>query len=138
MAELVDAVRAVEELDHAGGGVGNVRRYTFKGRLPYLLRFDTTTDVLERPQRLGGTADGELAGRGDWTLRSDGDATLVRYDWTIRTTRPWMNALSPLPFVRAIFELNHDFVMRRGLIGLRRHLGVAGSEIPTTAIAPAT
>jgi hypothetical protein len=131
-----DAVLAVEDVapgDEAG--IGNVRRYTFKGRLPYLLRFDLTTDVVQRPERLGGTAVGELEGRGDWTLRPDGPAaTLVRYDWLIRTTRPWMNALSPFPFVRAIFELNHDYVMDRGLVGIRRHLSVPGRAVPPATV----
>jgi hypothetical protein len=137
--EWWDAVLAVEELDHRDGGIGSVRRYTFKGRLPYLLRFDTTTDVLRRPDRLGGAAVGELEGRGDWLLvRESPGSTLVRYDWTIRTTRRWMNAIAPLPFVRAIFVLNHDYVMNRGLAGIRRRLGVAGQNVPHEAIpAPA-
>jgi hypothetical protein len=134
-----DAVLAVEQLapgdEH---GAGDTRRYTFKGRLPYLLRFDLATDRIERPTCLSGDAVGELQGKGIWTLRSEGAATLVRYDWRIRTNRWWMNLLTPLPFVREIFVINHDFVMRRGLIGLRRHLAVAGSEIPHDALpAPA-
>ena len=126
-----DAVLAVEELGHGGdGGVGNVRRYTFQGRLPYLLRFDLTTDRIDRPTWLSGDAQGELEGKGIWTLQAEGDATLVRYDWRIRTNRWWMNLMAPFPFVREIFVMNHDYVMRRGLVGIRRHLGVAGSELP--------
>jgi hypothetical protein len=134
-----DSVLAVEDLTPGDdAGIGSLRRYTFKGRLPYLLRFDLTTDVVLAPERLGGTAIGELEGRGDWTLRADGpDVTYVRYDWVIRTTRPWMNALAPLPFVRRIFELNHDHVMNRGLVGIRRHLGVAGRSVPDDEIEPA-
>jgi hypothetical protein len=130
-----DAVLAVEPVapgDDAGNG--EVRRYTFKGRLPYLLRFDLTTDVIQAPERLGGRAAGELEGRGDWTFRADGTATLVRYDWQIRTTRPWMNALAPLPFVRRIFVLNHDYVMGRGLVGIRRRLGAPGRTLPAEAM----
>jgi hypothetical protein len=134
-----DAVLAVEQLTPGDdAGAGDTRRYTFQGRLPYLLRFDMTTDRIERPTYLSGDAVGELEGKGIWQLRSEGLATLVRYDWQIRTNRWWMNILAPLPFVREIFVLNHDFVMRRGLIGLRRHLGVAASEIPDDALpAPA-
>lgn len=77
----------------------------------------TVVDRAERPTRLGGTASGELAGRGDWTLEPDGEATRVRYDWVIRTTRPWMNVIARLPLARRLFEDNHDFVMERGLIG---------------------
>ena len=133
-----DAVLAVEDVTPGDdAGIGMVRRYTFKGRLPYLLRFDLTTDVVEAPRRLGGSAVGELEGRGDWTLVPDGDAaTLVRYDWRIRTTRRWMNALAPVPFVRRIFVINHDFVMGRGLVGIRRRLNVAGRTIPDDAVTP--
>jgi hypothetical protein len=130
-----DAVLAVEDVAPGDAiGIGRVQRYTFKGRLPYLLRFDLTTDVVAKPERLGGTAVGELEGRGDWLLRADGDATLVRYDWRIRTRRWWMNLLAPLPFVRRIFEVNHDFVMTRGLVGIRRRLGVGGRELPADAL----
>jgi hypothetical protein len=133
--EWWDAVPAVEDVAPGDAdGIGNVRRYTFKGRLPYLLRFDLTTDVIAPPERLGGTAVGELEGRGDWLLRPSGDGTLVRYDWQIRTNRWWMNALAPFPFVRSIFELNHDFVMARGLVGLRRRLGATGEAIPPEGI----
>ena len=134
-----DAVLDVAQLAPGdAAGVGDVRRYTFRGRLPYLLRFDLTTDRVERPTWLSGDAEGELEGKGIWTLRADADATLVRYDWRIRTNRWWMNLLAPFPFVRPIFVLNHDFVMRRGLVGLRRHLGVAGTELPADAMpAPA-
>lgn len=136
--EWWDAVLAVEDLAPGDpAGIGGVRRYTFRGRLPYLLRFDLTTDVVAAPERLGGTAVGELEGRGDWTLRTDGASTLVRYDWRIRTNRWWMNLLARLPFVRRIFELNHDFVMARGLVGVRRRLGVAGHAISDEAVAPA-
>jgi hypothetical protein len=48
-----------------------------------------------------------------------------------------MNALAPLPFVRPIFVLNHDYVMRRGLFGIRQLLGVAGREIDPVLVAPA-
>jgi hypothetical protein len=35
-----------------------------------------------------------------------------------------MNLLAPLPFVDAIFRLNHHSVMRSGLVGIRARLGV--------------
>jgi hypothetical protein len=135
--EWWDAVPAVEAVAPGDAdGIGEVRRYTFRGRLPYLIRFDLTTDVVRWPERLGGTAVGEVAGRGDWTLRADGTGTLVRYDWRIRTTRPWMNALAPLPFVRRIFVLNHDYVMARGLVGIRQRLGVSGRPVADDAVPP--
>ncbi len=122
------SVRFVEELEPGQpDGLGALRRYTFKGRLPYLLRFDSRVTVRERPTALSGTATGELAGTGDWTLTEAAGTTTVRYEWNIRTTRTWMNALAPLPFVDAIFRLNHHAVMRDGLRGISRRLGVRGT-----------
>ena len=43
-----------------------------------------------------GEAVGELAGTGRWRLTHDAGVTRVRYDWNVRTTRPWMNLLAPV------------------------------------------
>ena len=123
------SVRAVERLSPGeDGGIGTVDRMTFVGRLPYRLEFDMRVTRRDPPTSLVGAATGELEGVGDWSLAQDGAWTRVRYVWAIRTTRPWMNLLAPLPFVDAIFRLNHHAVMRDGLKGIRRRLGgVAGT-----------
>jgi len=117
------AVKAVEEIRPATGpgGIGNVRRYTFKGKLPYTLTFDMIVERAERPTALAGRASGELDGTGVWTLRDDGGVTHARYDWSIRTTRWWMNLLAPL--ARGAFRSNHDFVMQSGAKGICGLLG---------------
>jgi hypothetical protein len=115
--EAVDEIRPARERT----GVGSVRRYTFKGRLPYTLTFDLAVDRIERPTVLGGRASGELDGTGLWTLREEGGQTVVRYDWNIRTTRWWMNLLAPL--AGGLFKSNHDFVMQSGAAGICRRLG---------------
>jgi hypothetical protein len=108
--------------------LGAVDRMTFVGRLPYRLAFDMQVARRRPPIELVGLATGELEGVGDWSLRPEGDWTVVRYEWSIRTTRRWMNLLAPLPFVSEIFGLNHHAVMRDGLRGIRRRLGdVAGT-----------
>jgi hypothetical protein len=121
------AVSRVEE--RAAGdatGLGNVRRYTFKGKLPYSLAFDLRVTRLEPPRILAGEAAGELVGTGVWTLREDAGVTFARYDWNVRTTRWWMNLLAPL--AAGIFKSNHDFVMRSGARGICAELGgVAGT-----------
>jgi uncharacterized protein YndB with AHSA1/START domain len=116
-------VTAVVELAEGNRetGVGNVRRYTFKGMLPYSLAFDLEVTELARPRTLAGRARGELEGTGVWTLTEDTAATIARYDWNVRTTRWWMNVLAPL--ARPIFKANHDYVMRAGASGLGRLLG---------------
>jgi hypothetical protein len=122
-------VKAVERLREGDDdGIGTVDRMTFVGKLPYRLAFDMRAARRRRPDELVGTATGELEGVGEWSLRRDGEWTVVRYVWSIRTNRWWMNLLAPVPFVRQIFELNHHAVMRNGLAGIRRRLGdVAGT-----------
>jgi hypothetical protein len=117
-------VLAVEDVSPGDDrGIGLVRRYTFKGKLPYTLTFDLRVDRVEEPASLGGVASGELEGTGVWTLTADGPSTTtVRYDWNIRTTRWWMNLLAPL--AGGVFRSNHDFVMSDGRVGLGRLLGV--------------
>jgi Polyketide cyclase / dehydrase and lipid transport len=117
----VTAVEQVREGDPKTG-IGNVRRYTFKGSLPYTLSFDLTVTGTERPTTLAGSATGELEGTGVWTLTEEPDGvTVARYDWNVRTTRWWMNLLAPL--ARPIFKSNHDIVMQAGAKGLCTRLG---------------
>jgi hypothetical protein len=117
------AVKAVEEIRPAKerNGIGSVRRYTFKGSLPYTLTFDLEVERIERPTTLAGRASGELAGTGVWSLREEDGQTVARYDWNIRTTRWWMNLVAPL--ARGVFKSNHDIVMRSGAKGICGLLG---------------
>jgi uncharacterized protein YndB with AHSA1/START domain len=116
-------VTRVEEIrpGDAATGLGNVRRYTFKGTLPYTLSFDLEVERLDPPRTLAGRASGELEGTGVWTLTEADGRTLARYDWNVRTTRWWMNLLAPL--ARPVFKANHDVVMRAGASGICRLLG---------------
>lgn len=116
-------VVSVSELEKGDAeGRGALHRYTWKSALPYRLAFDMRVTTVEKPLRLAGEASGELEGEGVWTFEPQGDRTTVRYQWDIRTTRPWMNALAPL--LRRAFEWNHDWVMRSGATGLGQLLGV--------------
>ena len=101
-------------------GVGDVRRYTWRGRLPYSLTFDMTTTRVDAPHRLEGSAAGELAGAGIWRLASEESGTAVRYDWNVTATKRWMRLLAPL--ARPLFAWNHDAVMADGERGLRKLL----------------
>jgi uncharacterized protein YndB with AHSA1/START domain len=114
-------VERVELLEKGkDGDVGSLRRYTWKSKLPYRLRFEMRTTRVERPHVLEGRAEGELDGTGRWELRQDGDWTRVRYDWRVHTTKAWMNLLAPV--ARPFFAWNHDVVMRWGGEGLARRL----------------
>ena len=102
-------------------GIGQRGVYEWRARIPYTVRFEIVSTVVERPHRLGGDASGELEGTGLWRFFSEGDVTAVIYDWDVRITKPWMNALGPL--AKPIFRANHDWVMRNGGEGLARRLG---------------
>lgn len=126
-----DRVRQVVEIapgdEH---GVGNVRRYAWKSRLPYLLRFGLRVTRVERPRVLEGLSAGEPVGRGTWNLSTNGAVTTIRNTWDVQTTSWWMNALAPV--ARPIFAWNHAYSMRRGGEGLARLLGARLAAITHT------
>jgi uncharacterized protein YndB with AHSA1/START domain len=102
-------------------GVGQYGRYVWKARLPYRVEFHMRTSRVERPELLEGDATGELAGVGRWRLFEQDSVTAVIYEWNVRTTKAWMNALAPV--ARPAFQSNHDYVMRNGGRGLAQLLG---------------
>jgi uncharacterized protein YndB with AHSA1/START domain len=116
-------VEKVQRIDSGGQGVlGTKHLYTWKSVLPYRLRFAMRLSKMEAPTLLEGRAEGELEGFGRWTLTAEGpNATRVRYDWQVRTTKAWMNLLTPL--LRPLFSWNHDIVMGWGGEGLARRVG---------------
>lgn len=117
----VESVVEVRKGDE--NGVGSVRRYTWKSKLPYRLSFGMQTIRIEPPRLLEGIAIGELQGRGLWQLSTEGSETIVRYDWNVETTKSWMNLLAPI--ARPLFEWNHNVVMSWGAEGLAKRLGVS-------------
>jgi hypothetical protein len=109
------------QLERGGeDGVGALWRYTWTGRLPYRLSFDMRTTLVERLRAIEGQAKGELEGTGRWHLSGEGRITTVRYEWSVRTTKAWMNLVAPL--ARPAFAWNHDAIMREGGEGLARAL----------------
>ena len=117
------AVKRVETLAEGDArGVGAIRRLTWGSALPYELTFEMRATRVEPMTVIEGRASGELDGTGRWTLTPDGNGTLVRYDWQIEVTKPWMRTLAPL--LRPAFAWNHNVVMGWGYDGLRRRLGL--------------
>jgi uncharacterized protein YndB with AHSA1/START domain len=102
-------------------GRGSFGRYTWRSPVGYRLEFDMRITAVDRPHRLEGEAVGELAGLGTWRLYEEEGETAVMFEWRVRTTRRWMNAIAPL--ARPVFRWNHDWVMRQGGRGLARRLG---------------
>ena len=113
---------AVEERDAgATDGVGAVRRYHWKSRLPYRLSFEARTTRIEPPVMLEAVVSGDLEGCGRWSFSHENGVTSIRYDWHVHTTRPWMNLFAPI--ARRLFSENHHALMRQGAEGLAHLLG---------------
>lgn len=112
----------VEEV--AGGGpdgIDSVRRYCWRGHLPYRLVFDVRTTRLEKGVAIEGSARGDLEGVGRWHFARQGSLSVVRYEWHVRSTRWWMNLIAPI--ARPAFIRNHARIMEAGGQGLARLLG---------------
>lgn len=101
-------------------GIGSIRRYVWKGRLPYRLSFHACATRLEPPWLLEASVSGDLEGIGRWTFSHDGGVTEIRYEWHVRTTRRWMNVLAPLS--HKVFANNHHALMSEGADALARLL----------------
>lgn len=116
----VVSVETLERGDSAGRGAR--QRFVWKSVLPYRVTFATRVSRVEPLRLLEGWVEGELEGVGCWRFSREAGLTTVCFDWQVRTTRAWMNVLSPL--ARSIFLWNHNVLMRAGGQGLARHLGV--------------
>ena len=87
----VERVERVEPGDEKG--IGTLQLYTWRSKLPYRLAFHMRLTRVEPLALIEGEAVGELTGTGRWQLTHDAGITDVRYDWHVRTTKPWMNLL---------------------------------------------
>jgi len=121
-------VERVEEIAPGDAqGIGSVRRYTWRGHLPYRLTFDIRVIHFEPLAVIEGIASGDLEGQGRWSFTTDGAVTVVRYEWQVRTMLPWMNLLAL--FARPFFKWNHNAVMHQGGEALARRLNARLVEI---------
>jgi mannose-6-phosphate isomerase-like protein (cupin superfamily) len=96
--------------------VGKVSRQHFKGRLPYHLRTRSEITRLEPPYVVEGEVDGDLRGRGVWTLAETAGGTHVRFDWRVHADRRLLKALTPL--LRPLLRWNHNWAIARAIEGL--------------------
>jgi len=114
-------IRVVEIKEGDADGLGSVRRSTWKSRLPYILEFDSEVIRIEPMKVIEARAFGELEGNGLWQFQATGDSlTRVQYDWSVKTTKQWMNLLAPI--ARPFFKWNHNVIMGWGEEGLRKKL----------------
>ncbi len=129
-----DGVEQREDGD--SNGIGSVRHYVWKGRLPYRLRFDACATRIEPLQALEATVSGDLQGFGRWIFSHRSGITTVHYEWHVHTTKLWMNLVAPA--VRAVFANNHNALMRQGAEALALRLNATlieatCRELPTAA-----
>ena len=96
--------------------LGKVSRQHFKGRLPYHLHTQSTITRLEPPHVVQGDVEGDLRGRGTWTLTPSPGGTHVRFDWQVFADRPLLRALTPV--LRPAFRWNHAWAIKRAMEGL--------------------
>lgn len=121
-------VESVEELAPGDArGIGNVRRYTWRGRVSYRLTFDIRLIHIMPLAAIEGIASGDVEGKGRWSFTADGAVTVVRYEWQVRTTPVWMNLLTL--FARPFIKWNHNAVMQQGGEALAHMLNARMVEI---------
>ena len=96
--------------------LGKVSKQHFKGRLPYHLHTQSKITRLEPPHVVQGDVEGDLRGRGTWTLTPTATGTHVRFDWKVYADRKLLRALTPV--LRPAFRWNHNWAIERAMEGL--------------------
>jgi mannose-6-phosphate isomerase-like protein (cupin superfamily)/uncharacterized protein YndB with AHSA1/START domain len=96
--------------------VGKESRQHFKGRLPYHLRTRSVITAIDPPRTITADVDGDLRGRGTWTLTPTERGTHVRFDWQVHADRRLLRVLTPV--LRPLFRWNHNWAIARAMDGL--------------------
>ncbi len=116
----------VESVEQVAAGdlrrVGSVHRVRWRAWPVYSVEFEFLVERVREPALMSGRSSGELEGTGTWRLMEAEGVTAVIYEWDVRSTRAWMNALAPV--AQPLFTRGHDRIMRQGGEGLARRLGV--------------
>src|SRR5919202_1234100 len=114
--------------------LGKVSRQHFKGRLPYHLHTQSTITRLEPPHVVQGDVEGDLRGRGTWTLTPIPGGTHVRFDWQVFADRKLLRTLTPV--LRPLFRWNHNWAIARAMQGLEPYARGATAGAAAAASAP--
>ena len=96
--------------------LGAAARHHFKGRLPYHLHTRSVVVEIDPPRHVVAEVDGDLRGRGAWTLTPNAQGTHVRFDWQVYADRKLLRVLTPV--LRPVFRWNHDWAIARAMAGL--------------------
>jgi len=123
--------------------VGTASEQHFKGRLPYHLHTRSVIVELDPPRRVTAVVEGDLRGRGTWTLTPTAAGTHVRFDWQVYADRKLLRTLTPV--LRPLFRWNHNWAIARAIDGLEpyaRRVAAAGRSDagagPDQALTPTT
>ncbi len=112
---------AVAEIEAgAPDGVGRRVALLTRGWLPCTLAWILRVARSDSPHSLTVEAEGDLAGRGIWTLEPDGAWVRVTFEWEVRAEQPLLAVASR--FLRPVLAANHRWAMRRGGESLEREL----------------
>lgn len=110
-------------VDGDDDGIDSIRRYVWRGKLPYPVVFEIRATSIRNLEAIEGMAEGDLQGIGRWRFACKGEISVVRFEWHVHSTRWWMNLLAPL--ARPMFIRNHVRIMTQGGEGLARRLDAA-------------
>jgi hypothetical protein len=88
----------------------------FKGRLPYKLKMQAEMVREDPPRQFEVLVDGDLRGKGIWTLEQRNGKTHVRWDWIVFADKPLLRVLTPI--LRPLFRWNHNWAVARAREGL--------------------
>jgi uncharacterized protein YndB with AHSA1/START domain len=97
--------------------VGRTSTQHFKGRFPYHLHTRSEITELEPGRSLTVEVDGDLRGRGKWTLTPTAEGVHVRFDWQVHADRTLLRILTPL--LRPALRANHNWAIARAKEGLQ-------------------
>ena len=101
-------------------GVGRITGITTRGVLPYDVTWRVEVIETRAPELIRIRASGDVIGLGVWRLAESDGAVELSYLWRVRVGKPWMQTFELL--LKPVFVGNHNWVMRRGELGLRAEL----------------
>lgn len=114
--------------------VGRVSRQEFKGRLPYRLKTRSEIVRAEPPREFEVRVEGDLSGRGVWTLAPRDGAVHVRFDWRVYADRALLRYLTPV--LRPLFRWNHNWSIQRAIEGLEPYARGRAEASPPSSASP--
>jgi uncharacterized protein YndB with AHSA1/START domain/quercetin dioxygenase-like cupin family protein len=120
------------EVEADGGAeVGAESRQHFKGRLPYHLHTRSVVAEIDPPRMLVVDVDGDLRGRGEWTLTPNERGTHVRFDWQVHADRKLLRLLTPV--LRPALRANHNWAIARAMEGLEPYAQATAARMVTAS-----